>query len=78
MSEAVNRFKELSPAGQAAIVAITGWNLWLSGAAQRDIQRRPPDQIHGPKMFWRLACLTNTVGPALYFRWGRDKRSPDV
>lgn len=77
MSEAINKFRNLSPASQAAIVAITAWNLWLSGSAQRDVQRRPPDQIRGRKVFWRLACLTNTVGPAVYFRWGRRKRSPD-
>ena len=71
MSGAINEFKQLSPARQAAIVAITAWNLWLSASAERDIHRRPADQIRGSKMFWRLACLTNTVGPASYFRWGR-------
>ncbi|MGI8507535.1 MAG: hypothetical protein ACR2MK_12190 [Solirubrobacteraceae bacterium] len=71
MSKAINKFKELPPAGQAAIVTITAWNLWLSGSAQRDIQRRPRDQIRGRKVFWRLACLTNTIGPVVYFRWGR-------
>jgi hypothetical protein len=75
MSEAIDKFKKLPPAYQAAIVAITAWNLWLSGSAQRDIQRRPPDQIRGRKLLWRLACLTNAVGPALYFRWGRRERT---
>ncbi len=73
MSEAIDRFKRLSPMAQAAIVAITAWNLWLMGSAQRDIQRRPPEQIRGRKLWWRLACLTNTVGPLAYFRWGRRR-----
>jgi hypothetical protein len=25
-------------------------------------------------MKWRLACLTNTVGPLAYFRWGRPSK----
>jgi hypothetical protein len=77
VSEAIIKFRKLSPARQAAIVAITAWNLWLSGSAQRDIQRRPSDQIRGRKVFWRLACLTNTVGPMVYFRWGRHQRTPE-
>jgi hypothetical protein len=72
MSEAIDRFKQLSPWSQAAIAAITAWNVWLAGSAQRDIQRRPADQIRGPKWVWRIVCLTNTVGPAVYFRWGRN------
>jgi hypothetical protein len=71
MTEAIDRFKGLSPARQAAIVAITAWNFWLFGFAQRDIQRRPPDQIRGRKVFWRLACFANTLGPMAYFQWGR-------
>jgi len=64
-------FRALSPVKQAAIVAITAWNLWLSASAQLSIQRMPADRIRGRKWLWRLACLTNTVGPLAYFRWGR-------
>jgi hypothetical protein len=71
MSRAINEFKKLSAARQAAIVAITAWNLWLTAAAERDIQRRPAAELRGRKVIWRLACLTNTVGPLIYFRWGR-------
>lgn len=74
MAEAIEKFKHLSPAGQAAIVGITAWNLWLIGLAQRDISRRPAEQIRGPKALWRVACLTNTIGPLVYFRWGREAR----
>lgn len=71
MNEALTRFKALSPVPQAAIVGLTAWNLWLIVTAQRDIQRRPAEDVRGPKLLWRLACLTNTVGPLVYFRWGR-------
>jgi hypothetical protein len=73
MSKVLEKFRKLPPGYQAAIAAITAWNIWLSAAAQRDIQRRPPAEIRGPKLIWRVVCLTNTVGPAAYFRWGRRR-----
>ncbi len=73
MSRAVAEFKKLSPVPQAAIVAVTAWNLWLIASAQRDIQHRPAGEVRGPKGVWRLVCLTNTVGPLIYFRWGRRR-----
>ena len=71
LSKALAEFKKLSPVRQAAIVAITAWNLWLTVTSERDLQRRSPDEVRGPKLLWRLACLTNSVGPLAYFRWGR-------
>ncbi len=71
LSRALSEFKRLSPVKQAAIVAITAWNLSLTVTSERDIQRRSPDQVRGPQLLWRLACLTNSVGPLAYFRWGR-------
>jgi hypothetical protein len=67
----VRDFRALSPTKQAAIVAITAWNWWLSASAELSIQRTPSQDIRGPKLLWRLACLSNTVGPLAYFRWGR-------
>ncbi len=73
MAEAIDKFKHLPPPGQAAIVAVTAWNLWLFVSAQRDISRRPANQIRGPKALWRIVCVLNTVGPMAYFRWGREE-----
>jgi hypothetical protein len=64
-------FRALSPVKQAAIVAITAWNWWLSASAELSIQRTPAERIRGRKLAWRLACLTNSVGPLAYFHWGR-------
>lgn len=69
--KAIRDFKALSPVRQAAIVAIAAWQLWLLAAAQRDIHRRPADQVRGSKALWRVLSLFNTVGPLAYFRWGR-------
>lgn len=71
MNEVLSRFKALSPVSQAAIVGVTAWNLWLTVTSERDLQRRSSDEVRGPKLLWRLACLTNSVGPLAYFRWGR-------
>jgi hypothetical protein len=45
-------------------------SLLLVGAAERDLQRRPADQVRGSKFFWRLVCM-NALGSATYLRWGR-------
>jgi hypothetical protein len=74
ISKLVRDFGALSPVKQAAIVAITAWNWWLSGTAELSIQRTPAEHIRGPKLVWRLACLSNTVGPLAYFRFGRRDR----
>ncbi len=65
------KFNNLSTARKVAVVALTAWNLALIVASQRDLHRRSPDQIRGNKRLWQLACLTNTVGPLSYYRWGR-------
>ena len=71
MSKAIARFKALSPVAQAAVVAATAWNLTLTARAEWDIAHRDDDQIKGSRTLWRLFCLTNSVGPLSYFRWGR-------
>jgi hypothetical protein len=71
MHSLAEHFTQLSPARKAAVVAITGWNVSLIVLAQRDIHRRTDAQLRGPRRLWQLACLTNSVGPLSYFRWGR-------
>jgi hypothetical protein len=75
VSQAVGEFRKLSSPAQAAIVAITVWNLWLTVSAELDIQRAPANEVRGRKVFWRLVSLTNTVGPLAYFRWGRRRET---
>ncbi|MGC2374039.1 MAG: hypothetical protein WA484_09215 [Solirubrobacteraceae bacterium] len=49
-------------------------SLGLVAAAERDIQRRPADQVRGSKTLYHLVCL-NAVCAAGYFRWGRRNRA---
>lgn len=71
-------FSELSVPRRVGIVVLGAIQLTLLIAAQRDLQRRPADQVNGPKSIWRLVCLLNFVGPLSYFRWGRRTGSADV
>ena len=72
MSSAIKDFEErFTPRQRAGILLLAAIEFGLKVAAARDIQRRPADQVHGSKLFWRLSLLVNTVGPLSYFRWGR-------
>ncbi|MCB5290892.1 hypothetical protein [Arthrobacter sp. SO3] len=68
-------WKELSPMAKFGTVTAAIVQLSLLFAAQRDISHRPAEQIRGSKMFWRLACLLNFIGPGSYFTFG-VKRTP--
>jgi hypothetical protein len=70
MSRSKEKFNEYSPVKRLWIVFVFLASLGLVAAAERDIQRRPADQVRGGKSFWRLVCL-NALGAAGYLRWGR-------
>jgi hypothetical protein len=38
--------------------------------AERDLQRRPPNEIRGSKLLWRVVSL-NALGALAYLKWGR-------
>jgi hypothetical protein len=46
-------------------------------AAQRDISRRPAEEIRGSKALWRAVTLINFIGPGSYFTFG-VRRHPEV
>ncbi|WP_427135683.1 PLDc N-terminal domain-containing protein [Pseudarthrobacter sp. S9] len=68
-------WKELSPLARFGTIAGAAIQLALLVAAQRDISRRPAEEIRGSKALWRAATLVNFVGPGCYFIFGR-KRLP--
>ena len=63
-------WKELSPMAKFSTLTVASVQLSLLIAAQRDISRRPAEQIRGSKAFWRAATLVNFVGPGSYFTFG--------
>lgn len=69
--DVVNLYHGLSPAARIAVWVALVLELVLIAAAERDIQRRPAENIRGPKLLWRLVATQNVVGPAAYFGLGR-------
>jgi hypothetical protein len=74
MSRSKKKFSAHSPARQRWIVVVLLVSLGLIAAGERDIQRRPADQVRGSKLLWRFVCL-NALGALSYFRWGRRPSS---
>jgi hypothetical protein len=64
------RFADRSLPGKLWALALLVLSVTLVVAAERDIARRPPEQIRGSKLPWRLASL-NAIGAAGYLRFGR-------
>jgi hypothetical protein len=64
-------WKELSPMARFGTLAAATVQLALLIAAQRDISRRPAEQIRGSKAVWRAVTLINFIGPGSYFAFGR-------
>lgn len=67
------KWKEMPPQARFGTVLVGAIQLTLLLAAQRDISRRPAEQIRGSKTMWRLATLINFIGPGSYFAFGRKK-----
>jgi hypothetical protein len=70
MSQSKKKLGEYSPAKRLWITVVFVVSLGIVAAGERDIQRRPADQVRGSKLLWRVVCL-NALGAASYFRWGR-------
>jgi hypothetical protein len=70
VSRSKKQFKERSRAEQLAILALSFAAASLVAGAERDLQRRPAEEVRGSKTLWRVLCL-NAIGAAVYFRWGR-------
>jgi hypothetical protein len=67
------KWADLSPRQRALLGAAAAAELTLKITALVDIQRRPAEQIRGPKSLWRAAMVVNLLGPASYFAFGRRR-----
>lgn len=70
MGRKSKRFRDLSPAARVWVSLLFVVSAVIVVSAERDLQRRPAEQIRGSKGAWRLLCL-NALGALTYFRWGR-------
>jgi hypothetical protein len=67
------RWADLSDGQRKLLVAAATAEAALKITALIDIQRRPADQIRGPKALWRAAMAVNLLGPVSYFAVGRRR-----
>jgi hypothetical protein len=72
-AHAGKRWADLSDGQRKLLVAAATAEAALKITALIDIQRRPADQIRGPKALWRAAMAINLLGPVLYFAVGRKR-----
>ncbi len=75
MKKKKKSWKDMPPAARIGTVIVGVLQLAFLAAAQRDISRRPAEQIRGSKAVWRMVTLINFIGPGSYFAFGR-KRLP--
>lgn len=65
--------KKLDKRGLTALIALTAAQAVIGTVTVRDISRRPPERIRGPKLLWKLWGGSNTLGSAAYWLLGRRK-----
>jgi hypothetical protein len=73
ISELAELYDRLSPTARRALWALVALEVVLIAAAERDIQRRPADEIRGPKLLWRVVVTQNVIGPVAYFSLGKRR-----
>jgi hypothetical protein len=57
----------------AVLVALTAAQAVVGTLTVRDISRRQPELVRGPKLFWKIWGGTNTLGSAVYWLFGRKR-----
>ncbi len=62
--------EDMSARRRIVLGAVFVISLGLVAGAERDLQRRPGNQVRGNKLAWRLVSL-NALGAIAYLRWGR-------
>jgi hypothetical protein len=70
------KWGDLTARQRATIIVVGAVQIALFALVQRDIGRRAPHQLRGPKWAWRLAAAVNWIGPLAYFTVGRRRGSP--
>jgi hypothetical protein len=68
------KWSDLSPAVRAAIILGGVAEVVVTTLALRDLVRRPPRRVRGPKLMWATSFVVHPFGPLLYFAVGRRSR----
>lgn len=73
MQTSKKNWKDLTPTQRGMVIGGAVVQLTLLALAQRDLVKRPAEEVRGPKWLWRIVTLINFVGPIAYFCFGRKK-----
>lgn len=66
---------DLTARQRALVVGIGVIELIMTARAARDLARRTPAEIRGPRPLWAAALVVQPVGPLAYLAWGRRRGS---
>ena len=69
----MKRWQDLNPTQRVFVIIGAIVQITLLALAQRDLAKRPAEQVRGPKGVWRMATMVNFVGPIAYFLWGKRR-----
>jgi len=58
---------------RAVIIAFTAVQAVVGTVTVRDVIRRRPERVRGPKLLWMVWGGSNTLGSAAYWLFGRKK-----
>lgn len=65
--------RKLDQRGRAVVIALTAAQAVIGTLTVRDISKRSPELVRGPKLFWKIWGGSNTLGSAAYWTIGRRK-----
>ncbi len=70
------KWKDLTPGQRILTVVGALIQFTLLVLAQRDLAKRPAEEVKGPKWLWRIVTMINFLGPISYFAFGTRKAQP--
>lgn len=65
--------RKIDNRGLAVVIALTAVQAVIGTITVRDISRRQPESVRGPKLLWKLWGGSNTLGSAAYWLFGRRR-----
>lgn len=71
----MNEKKKVNPRIIGAAVAVQAV---IGALTIRDIRKREPGEIRGPRLLWKIWGGTNTLGSAAYWLFGRRRRPAEL
>jgi hypothetical protein len=67
--------QKFGPRQLVVLVACTAVQAVVGTLTVRDISRRPPELVRGPKLLWKIWGGSNTLGSAAYWLFGRKEQA---